>query len=175
MSHAAATLSLDGPALAALVGCQRAAGQQEVCGLCAIDPGGTQHFLALANHASDPDRFETSAADEAHMHVVIARLGWRISAFVHTHVRGGPEMSEPDSRMFRRDALPWVIVAINGPHIHQRIYGASRAGRRTARHEGGGQPMAPAGPSFIGTAQLQSCSVAIMDRSLCESFARATK
>jgi hypothetical protein len=30
--------------------------------------------------------------------------------------------------MFRRDALPWVIVAINGSHIHQRIYGASRAG-----------------------------------------------
>jgi proteasome lid subunit RPN8/RPN11 len=123
VSVAVEALALEGLALTAVVECQRAAGQREICGLCAVDLGGRQHFLALTNRAFDPDRFEILAADEAVSRSIAEQRGWRILAFVHTHLGFGPEMSEHDMRAFRRDSLPWIIVTVEGVHTRQRTYG----------------------------------------------------
>jgi proteasome lid subunit RPN8/RPN11 len=105
-----------------VVACQQAAGCQEICGLCAVDAKGGQHFLGLTNCARDPDRFETMALDESIARSAARQREWEITAFVHTHLHGGPEMSERDERAFRRDVMPWIIVAISGQGTCQRAY-----------------------------------------------------
>jgi proteasome lid subunit RPN8/RPN11 len=105
-----------------LLAYQQFFGSGEVCGLCAVDDMGLQHFLALRNYAADPHRFETSVADEAVALRVAANWAWRILAFVHTHPGGSPNMSGHDAVSIYRDALPWVIVGINGTTVEQRTY-----------------------------------------------------
>ncbi|WP_445503811.1 Mov34/MPN/PAD-1 family protein [Microvirga sp. G4-2] len=122
MNHVDKTFALADDALAAIAACQRASGRREICGLCAEDPSGAQHFLALNNHEYDPSRFETVAADEAVLRGIAHRLEWRILAFVHTHLCGSPELSKHDMQSFRNDLLPWVIVAIEGDCIQQRTF-----------------------------------------------------
>jgi hypothetical protein len=60
MSGIAAAFTLEPEVLETLLACQLGAGWQEICGLCAVDATGRQHFLALRNYAADPSRFETS-------------------------------------------------------------------------------------------------------------------
>jgi proteasome lid subunit RPN8/RPN11 len=122
MSGIPSTFTLGSEVLETLFAYQQAVGRQEVCGLCAVDATGRQHFLALRNYAADPNRFETSVADEAVVRSAAAHRAWRISAFVHTHRGGAPDMSGQDAVSFRRDTLPWVIVAINGGKVQQRTY-----------------------------------------------------
>jgi proteasome lid subunit RPN8/RPN11 len=113
---------LNNPALATVVACQRDAGTREVCGLCAIDAGGIQHFLLLTNCSGEPNRFETSAAEEALVRSTAKQLGWTIWAFVHTHVTGDVGMSEHDRRSFGRDVLPWIILSVTQTHVRQCTY-----------------------------------------------------
>lgn len=109
-------------ALAAVVASQNAAGRREICGLCAVDSHGIQHFLFLTNHSGEPDRFETSTTDEANVRSIASLRGWSICAFVHTHVSGKPEMSRFDRRCFDRDALPWVILVVTETRVQQHSY-----------------------------------------------------
>jgi hypothetical protein len=60
--------------------------------------------------------------DEAVVRSAAAHRAWRISAFVHTHPGGAADMSGRDAVSFRRDTLPWVIVATNGAKVQQRTY-----------------------------------------------------
>jgi proteasome lid subunit RPN8/RPN11 len=116
--------ALDEQAIAVVTACQKAKGWQEVCGLCAADASGAHHFLALTNHALDPWSFETSTNDEAILRSILVRRGWQIVAFVHTHIGSSVEMSEQDTRSYRRDILPWIIVAIDGEEVRQHCYGS---------------------------------------------------
>jgi proteasome lid subunit RPN8/RPN11 len=122
MSSIPAPLTLSPEVLETLLACQRAAGWREVCGLCAVDATGRQHFLGLRNYAADPNCFETSTADEALVRSAAAHQTWLIAAFVHTHPGGTTDMSRQDAVCFRRDPLSWVIVAITGVHVQQRTY-----------------------------------------------------
>ena len=122
MSGIPSTFTLGSEVLETLLACQQAVGWQEVCGFCAVDATGRQHFLALRNCAADPNRFETSVADEAVVRSAAAHRAWRISAFVHTHPGGTPDMSGQDAVSFRRDPLPWVIVAVDDANVQHRTY-----------------------------------------------------
>lgn len=102
-------LTLD--SLRRLVAWQRAAGPQEVCGLCAIDESGQQRVLRLTNSAGVADAFEVTRSEEQIVSAAAAQRGWTILAFVHTHPHHPPEMSPRDTRYFDRDTLPWIIVA----------------------------------------------------------------
>lgn len=119
---AVGAFALEEQALATIVACQRAAGYREVCGFLALDREGKQRFLALVNTGSDPNRFETMTADEAAVRSIVNQLGWRIIAFIHTHLGYGLDMSTHDANEFHGDELPWIIVDINGTHARQRTY-----------------------------------------------------
>lgn len=110
-------------ALATIVAWQRAAGQREICGLCAIDGRGVQRVLPLTNHAGLFGEFEVSRSEEAVVRSAAAQRDWEVVAFVHTHPHHAPEMSPRDARCFERDALPWVIVGTLTAHPYQRVYG----------------------------------------------------
>jgi proteasome lid subunit RPN8/RPN11 len=118
--------TLEPEAIDAVIACQHSVGRQEICGLCAVDAAGTQHFIALTNHSFDPHRFETSASDEALVGRVLRQRGWSVLAFVHTHLWADPEMSDPDAWSFAHDSLPWVIVMIRGGRVEQRTFGLTR-------------------------------------------------
>jgi len=129
MGRIPGAFTLEPEVLETLLEYQQVVSWQEVCGLCAVDATGRQHFLALRNYAADPNRFETSVADEAVVRSAAAHRAWRVSAFIHTHRGGPPSMSGQDAVSFRRDTLPWVIVAINGEKVVQRTYAFRPASR----------------------------------------------
>jgi proteasome lid subunit RPN8/RPN11 len=101
---------------------QRAAGSIEVCALCAVDHFGAQHLLRLTNHAGLIGSFEVSRTEEQIARTVAAEQGWKIVAFVHTHPQYAPEMSPRDARTFKRDTLPWIIIATQASDPAQRTY-----------------------------------------------------
>lgn len=110
MNRADEPLSLTPDALLDVLAWQRAAGPQEVCGLCAVDESGRQRMLRLTNASDLPAAFEVTRAEEQIVCAAAAQRGWTIVAFVHTHPHHPPDMSPRDARCFARDTLPWIIV-----------------------------------------------------------------
>lgn len=122
MTRPEQALCLDGDALTTVVAWQRAAGSQEVCGLCAVDEFGGQRVIRLTNRAGLAGAFEVSRSEEQVVRAAAAQRGWEVVAFLHTHPHHAPEMSPSDARCFQRDTLPWVIIGTPTAGPRQRTY-----------------------------------------------------
>jgi proteasome lid subunit RPN8/RPN11 len=89
----------------------RAAAGREICGLVLAGPKGAQRFLQLASTADAATGFSVTARELDRARRLALRQGWRVEAFLHSHVTV-LDASEADLRGAGRTELPWLVVRL---------------------------------------------------------------